>query len=424
MATDGKTKWYGFLSHTYQIGYVTDIAELVQDIVSECWVNTMVPEDNICRHVVNDKLTSSQSPVPFNYTVAGAVLPRLEVLDLTWDALPWPNDTIEFMKRSFGPNLLGGPGYLASEKSGTLIFYDLNPIYDTQRNLGDFPNDTTYPPPIIFTGTKKILLAVSSQAANNCTPVATNPFGNATLISNLKNLIGWVPDAAHLNETCYLLGAFNITVGVVNSSSSRFVTDNVIEPILGGDSDLSVKPSIWIEVALIGMADLLLTITQSNDTRLSTWDNKDDYVNRLIKISYMAVWDAFYPTFDDTSLVDLSVGEASPMFQAAVGKIRVGLWLGINILLTASGIILLWLQDQRCKGPIVNDGPAAALMTDTSLLDSHFRSQMSGLSYVTSEDSREGMLRLVRDANENDEIGYGLKLTGEVQRLGTYVELT
>jgi hypothetical protein len=232
----------------------------------------------------------------------------------------------------------------------------------TARNctLALSPDNTSFPPPTVFSGTKKTLLMIGRQWSNECKIVSSGLFGNATSMAKITNGYPLIHDPTY--EICYLSGTINITAGIVKIPFSRFVSSRIIE---ARQDNLPIEPSIWTEEALFQMPDVTSRITNLNNSHVPTWDNLDDYVKTTIKISYMAAWDSFSNSYEQNNLVELKVNQRVDMLRASVSQSRVYGWLAINLLLTASGIILVVLQSKVCR-PVINDGPVAALMTDTS----------------------------------------------------------
>jgi hypothetical protein len=161
----------------------------------------------------------------------------------------------------------------------------------TPRNctLALSPDNTSFPPPTVFSGTKKILLMIGRQWSNECKIVSSGLFGNATSMAKITNAYQLIHDPTY--EICYLSGTINITAGIVKSPFGRFVSGRVIE---AQQDNLSIESSTWTEEALFQMSNVMPRITNMNNSHVPTWDNLDDYVKTTIKISYMAACDSFY----------------------------------------------------------------------------------------------------------------------------------
>jgi hypothetical protein len=141
------------------------------------------------------------------------------------------------------------------------------------------------------------------------------------------------------NKNCILIGNVNITAGVTNSTTATYITSRVIEdqtPI----SRVVFDPSPWVQEVLWLMPDLMTMVAVVNSTLLPTYDNIDGYVEVLIRQSYLAAWNMFHAWFDtDGPLVKVATQEAR--IRASVSFARVFSWLGISLLSTAGGIIVL-----------------------------------------------------------------------------------
>lgn len=89
--------------------------------------------------------------------------------------------------------------------------------------------------------------------------------------------------------------------------------------------------------------------------------------NSLIQ-AYQGSWSALTDYFSDPEqAVQAEIWEPSPLLQARVVAWRIYLWLGINGLLVASGLLLFVVQSM-CRIKAVNDPVIASLMMDSSMV--------------------------------------------------------
>jgi hypothetical protein len=242
---------------------------------------------------------------------------------------------------------------------------------------------------------------IGRQWSNECKIISSGLFGNATSMAKITNAYPLIHDPTY--EICYLSGTINITTGIVKSPFSRFVSSRIIE---ARQDNLPIEPSIWTEEALFQMPDVTPRITNLNNSHVPTLDNLDDYVKTTIKISYMAAWDSFSNSYEQNNRVELKVNQCVDMLRASVSQSRVYGWLAINLLLTASGIILVVLQSKVCR-PVINDGPVAALMTDTSDMENGPRNSLSCILYVTDYNAKKWKMQLVKvKVSENNETAF------------------
>lgn len=92
------------------------------------------------------------------------------------------------------------------------------------------------------------------------------------------------------------------------------------------------------------MPDLMTMIAVMNSSLLPTWNNVDGYAETLIRQAYLAAWDMYHASFDmdaPGSLFDATAQE--PRIRAEVSFARVFAWLGVSLLMTVGGVLLLLL---------------------------------------------------------------------------------
>jgi hypothetical protein len=337
-----------------------------------------------CRHLGNAKSADTNTPIPVNSTVENAILPCIQIHNLTWDNIPWDPEVVDLLKNNatslsladsnpIGPEFWGG---------GQVFIYDLKPWDSPQKYLNANKTSAQLPNSTIFSGTKKVLLQLTRQKTNNCTQVTNTGFGNATFLSQIKNAYPLVQNPT--DENCYLSGTISITAGVVKSPQSRFLTARAIEAIA---DNLQIEPSLWNEEVLFQMPDVMSRVSMVNPSGASRSNDVESYVAEILAVSYMAAWDIFFVESDNsTSTGDLKVNQLVNMLVARVDKIRVFSWLAISLLLVIFGVILLWLEFKRL-GRWVTNGPAAALTIDTSSLKERDLTSLSAYSQYQNQNS-------------------------------------
>lgn len=193
-----------------------------------------------------------------------------------------------------------------------------------------------FPPPYLFTGTLTIALLPTRQ--NNttpaCSPIAPNPFGETS-----QSYYVWSTGNS-VNENCYAVGNVTFTAGVIRSERSTYISPTVVER---QGEQLDFEPDIWVQNALWLLPDLMTMNAVMNSSSLPTWNNINDYAEMLIRYSYLGAWDSFHSYFDASNTV-LTATSAVPRLQAHVSFLRVIPWLGISVLMTLSGVMLLLVQ--------------------------------------------------------------------------------
>lgn len=130
------------------------------------------------------------------------------------------------------------------------------------------------------------------------------------------------------------------------SPLSTYVSSRVIEDQTPLDK-VVFEPDQWVQEAFWLLPDLLTQVALMNSSHIPTWNNLDLYVENLICQAYLAAWDSFHQTFDDITIAPSTLSTATPMIpriQATVSYARVFGWLGVSLLVTGGGVLLLAVQ--------------------------------------------------------------------------------
>lgn len=278
---------------------------------------------NGCRHVVNS------GTLPVNSTVRDIPIPCIQIHDITWamsDAdIP---RTVSNLVEDANPLSLVDDDPELYYSPGQAVLFDPDHLFNTEQS------GLRLPPAIKFSGSLDMGLLISRPGADGpaCTAYGPTAFGPSDKIQPYQ--LKW-------NKNCYLIGTVRLTAGVTRSAESTFISSRVIEdqtPL----SEVVFEPNSWVQNALWLLPDLMTMIAVMNSSQLPTWDNIDGYSALLIRQAYLAAWDMFHANFD----MDGPVFAATPQEQrikASVSFSRVFAWLGVYLVTTAAGVLLLLL---------------------------------------------------------------------------------
>ncbi|PNP74455.1 hypothetical protein FNYG_12200 [Fusarium nygamai] len=171
-----------------------------------------------------------------------------------------------------------------------------------------------------------------TDAESPCTHLDPTIFGSV-------DSLGWYIQQWAGN--CYWYGLVNFTAGVTTSKQSRYLSGRVVEDQTPLDQ-VVFDANPWVQVSLWLLPDLMAMIAVMNSTLLPTYDNIDGYVQQLLRQSYLAPWDMYHDSFDSgqISLTYKAIPGISRQL-AEVSFARVFSWLGVCLLMTGSGFLLL-----------------------------------------------------------------------------------
>ena len=307
--------------------------------VTHAWADTtQVNNDgtdrsgNGCRHIVND------DGLAVNSTLHNAIIPCIKIHDIVWFKST-PSDAITAL---IGPSdsdklsLVDDTPYFYYTSGAAVVFDPLAPKWDSDKLVIPYSRTAEHPSPYLFSGTKTIGLLVARQDVTTpaCSPIGPGAFGDTSHLDYV-----WSTGNS-AQQNCYLVGNITFTAGVVKSEASKYISSTVIE---GQGEPLDFQPDIWVREALWQLPDLMTMIAVMNSTSLPTWNNIDNYVEMLVRYSYLGAWDSLHAAFDKNN-IHLTATTVVPRLQATVSFSRVFSWLGISVLMTLSGILLMQVQ--------------------------------------------------------------------------------
>ncbi|RAO68010.1 uncharacterized protein BHQ10_004022 [Talaromyces amestolkiae] len=286
---------------------------------------------NGCRHVVS----SNNDGLPTNSTLTNSTLPCIKFQNIVWaTAASQISSTVANDVLSFAPSLSQVNTSLDLFTSpGHAILFDPDLLWNSSQ--------TGFHDPTIVSGNQSLGLVFGNGASENCASFKS-PFGDFNINSSIPQyLYPWGLG------TCYIFANITLTAGVTTSPLSTYISSSrVIEDQTPLDQ-VHFEPDRWVQEAFWLLPDLLTQIALMNSSQIPTWDNLDLYVENVIRQAYLAAWDSFHQTFDDTTIAPSTMSIAAPVIsriRASVSYARVFAWLGVSLLVAVGGLLLLALQ--------------------------------------------------------------------------------
>ena len=270
---------------------------------------------NGCRHVVND-----DGLLP-NSTLTNSIVPCIKFDNISWatSANEIPSKVTELILSS--SLSLVNDSTERYNQPGHAVLFDPNLLWNSSQD----------PTPTLVSGPKSLGLVIAHQY--NCTKLDINSFGD---INNIPQYIySWALG------TCYIFANITLTAGVVTSAVSRYISSRVIEDQTPIDEAV-FEPNSWVQESFWLLPDLMSFVSLMNSSLLPTWDNIDLYAESLIRQTYLAAWDTFHMSYDKNGSISNAIPQERRV-KATVSYSRVFAWLGVSLLMTVGGILLLAL---------------------------------------------------------------------------------
>ena len=167
----------------------------------------------------------------------------------------------------------------------------------------------------------------------DCANIGVDSLGEANKFA--QHIVPWALG------TCYIFVNITFTLEVATSRLSTYLSARVIEdqtPL----NEVNFEPSPWVQQSFWLLPDLMTIISLAKSSQLLTWQNVDLYTENLIRQPYLAAWDSFHESFDEGGVLS-SATLVESKIQATVSCSRISAWLGLSLLTSFAGVLLLLL---------------------------------------------------------------------------------
>jgi len=247
-------------------------------------------------------------------------------------------------------------------------------------------------PARVITDTWKAAVLVGKYPQDNCLSMATkrwNGFSESRTAFYFNARTG----------CCWAIATVKFTVGIRYFESGKYVSNRTVEALRDKrGSSPRVVGDQWAECAIHMLADMMACLPMMQKGNVAFGKrNLTAYTERLIRQSYPSVRGALYPY----SPVPAHLNSRRPVqyLQAQVDRVRVLVWLVLNLLLPVSALLMFWVEKAsegsgRRRNPVL-DPALALLLTDVRDILGEDANGISNMSYLTKSDTQSiGKLRL------------------------------
>jgi hypothetical protein len=244
-----------------------------------------------------------------------------------------------------------------------------------------------YPPATIQRDSK--LLAVAIRFDNSCSRAPDPPLGVIPQAFMYETNSGNGIDSTETKLSCFMFARFTYSAGAIACNDCRISSDGVVEA--AASSSWTVQGDPLAGQALSMMPEVLFYMKIANISSAPMWNNLDNYTIGMLTVAYQASWNSLANYWSaGTTTATTTLKRPVPVLVASISMWRAWTWLGINALLTVSGILLAVLQSQS-QAKTVRNPVISALLLDTSRIIQH---DTRGLCNAVDIDKADGRLRL------------------------------
>jgi len=210
-----------------------------------------------------------------------------------------------------------------------------------------------------------------------------------------KLFFGELPRNIGVHQDLYwsmIYGRLTYVAGVAECRNCRVSSWATIQ----NDTEVTVSPHNLTAYALALMPKVGAMMAIQNTVLPNPLNNLDEYVTELFIRSYGASWDLMaIGTSEPHTILQTNVQIAVSTSQAKVLWWRVYLWLVLNLCLTGSGLLFLYIQS-LCVERLIGNPFMAALLLDTTDVHHQKDRALCGFSTLVDDDKGFGYLRLQR----------------------------
>ncbi len=314
--------------------------------------------------------------VAINSILAEATVPHFNI-----NSLEWITSASDFNDTLKDPVIYGAVDILA-DYTGTLnISSPDNPLRDVQYGEISMINENpwnpqspsengsySFPESVMIYGTSLVVVlfnqADQEHHFSSCHGATSVTFGDPGRLA----LYSVREEVNILN--CFALARLNFTAGVAVCQNCPVVADSVIEATPSPSQPQATLPDPLVHDSISMMPETLSYMSVMNISLVPTWENLDAYTRGMLSVAYQASWNSLSNEFQTGDPTETAVAATIPVLVAHVARWRMLTWLGLNALLTISGILLAVLQS-TCSGKTVRDPAMTALLLDSkAVLDS------------------------------------------------------
>lgn len=254
--------------------------------------------------------------------------------------------------------------------------------------IADEPwNSPPFPSPLAVSSRTATVIVTTHWLEPNTEPCRPD---NSPLFSRLPPTIGYIQDGWE----CYMFARVTYSAGVGICNNCRVSSHSTVQ----NDTALALREDPMTNAALRLMPDTTNLYVRINTSVPSTMSNVDDYVIEVLGRSYSGAWTAItnFLGGSETPLTS-SFSPSLPFLQAQVDLKRVYAWLAIQLLLTFSGIIFLWMQ-AGSDFPLIGDTTLAAFKLDATDVTTKEGDKMLNNGSLLRLELQVGGIKIVVDA--------------------------
>ena len=194
---------------------------------------------------------------------------------------------------------------------------------------------------------------------------------------------------SNIETNWYAIANISIRAGVAICDGCRLVFPTVVEST---NQNQTMLADSLVTEAFNLMPEVIMVMAVMNSSASDPSGRLEDFTKSVVARGYQASWNALN---DETGApARIATQKPRTSVRASVLRSRMYMWAGIHLLLSLSGCLLIFVQGQCVRKPVVDTNIAAIIMMDSSPLLEQDINGLYNAVILGKKDNRLKMLRL------------------------------
>ncbi|CAE7126584.1 unnamed protein product [Rhizoctonia solani] len=286
------------------------------------------------------RATNWSTQLEANSTINNATLPYFKVHSIRWVESSNEDNRIGKGVDLFRPQYLASPSPIPPLSNAAVILFP-----NVTTNWTSDPLES-----VIIHDTRLMLFTCGT----------TSPTGAKMFVTQD------LPPNAYIENDgvdCYAFAWVTFSAGVGRCKNHRCIVSNPFTIQSGGP--IEPEPHQLTFQALVTAPIVSAHLTQHNQSVPYLWDNLNDYVEAVLVRAYSGAWSTLN-WMSPTANTESDYVPALASLVANVDRMRVYIWLGIQLLVTSLSILFLIMRSRLSRRAFINDTSLLAFELDTT----------------------------------------------------------
>jgi hypothetical protein len=325
---------------TVRINLIDSVAGFAATYVSK--------ESNLVAPLMS-RVVASLRPFLNSSLTGPLTIPYIKLSSLQWvtDPTSLLDDIQQAVRNDISGflNFSSNTGQLSQVVGGNAALLKTKQWIPYESGRGTFPGATN-----IVNQTMYVAVFIA-RFWNNGTIGDLCPASTASDFGQMPNMTYLAINYNNNYTNCYAVASTVVDAGVT-ICDGIIVSPMVVQCRDNAVSEPAKDPLVDIVLAML--PDVMEKVAALNISHTNGWNAIDTYTHNLVVQSYQATWSRLAEYLAQGDGVSNTIHEPKEAVRARVSTLRIYVWIGLNMLLTVSGIVL-WIVQTQCKHKVILD---------------------------------------------------------------------